>query len=258
MSKLKQSSKRRIESSRANGAKSRGPVTPEGKAKVSQNAVKHGYLAAMVTLSPDEEDIFREIHQAYILRFEPRDQVEHDLVEQIVWANWKMRKIWMNETSVIGLQVALDRDKVGMEWLTPNQQDREALATVECLKDSKALELFSRYSRTLAGQAERATKLLLELKKLRLPPALVPPKPEVYPVPESQPEAQEPNRPNPKNGHIEIPSSEPVAYVRNAENHAQRYIGKAQRVITVRKSPATVAELPTSHWPPATERTMAA
>ena len=190
MSKTKVSSKRRIESSQRNGAKSHGPVTPEGKEKVRHNAVKHGYLAALVTLNPEEEEIFREVHQAYILRFEPRDQVENDLVEQIVWANWKMRKIWMNETSVIGLQVAFDRDKVNMEWLTPNPQDREALATVECLKESKALDLFQRYSRSLASQAERAVKLLLELKKLRLPPAVVPPMPGIN----TEPQAQQPNR----------------------------------------------------------------
>ena len=192
----KPSSPRQIQASRANGAKSHGPVTPEGKARSSQNARKHGCLAAIITFTPEDERAFNQIHDLYVQRFEPRDQTEHDLVEQIVYCNYQMRQAWAEQASLIGLQVAMDREKVGMEWTAPTELDRRSLALVESLKESNAISLLQRYERSLSNQAERATKMLMELKKHRLPPALVPGP--------AEPSNSLPNEPEPDSGHPEI------------------------------------------------------
>lgn len=192
----RKSSERQKNASRQNGAKSHGPVTPEGKAKCSLNALKHGLLSTISSLSCEEEVHFREIEQSYIARFQPRDAVEQGLVEQIAWAHYRMRLCWIDDLTILSLQVAADRDDVNKEWDTPNNHDHRALATIASLKDSNALALVQRYSRSLAMQSERAIKLLLQLQKLPLQPAAI------QPPAEDAPEL--PNGPDPKIGHPEI------------------------------------------------------
>ena len=194
----KKLSERRIKASQENGKKSRGPVTPEGKARSSQNARKHGCLAAIITFTPEDEVAFNQIRNLYVQRFEPRDQAEHDLVEQIVYCNYQMREAWAQQAALIGLQVSMDKEKIDMEWTAPSELDRRSLALVESLKESNTIALLQRYSRALANQSERAAKMLLELKKHRLPPALTPTRPEAEaqlrnePADEPQPSSVEP------------------------------------------------------------------
>ncbi len=171
MSNNKSTSRRRQDDSRADGRHSQGPATPEGTARASRNAVQHGCVATLVTSDPDEAALFTQIHNEYIARFEPRDQVEHDLVEEIMRAKWQMRQAWAYESAIIGLQVAQDTEKVDREWKSLGDHDRRALAYASALNAGTTLPNLQRYARSLSLQAEKAIKMLLELKQLRLPPA---------------------------------------------------------------------------------------
>ncbi|MDP9054572.1 MAG: hypothetical protein M3N93_09770, partial [Acidobacteriota bacterium] len=50
---------------RENAAASTGPVTPQGKSRVSRNAVTSGLFSATGFLQPDERDIYSEFRAAY-------------------------------------------------------------------------------------------------------------------------------------------------------------------------------------------------
>ena len=54
-------SAKKAQANRQNALKSTGPKTPEGKANVRQNALKHGLLAQEVLLSEDDEEALREL-----------------------------------------------------------------------------------------------------------------------------------------------------------------------------------------------------
>src|SRR5262252_1475748 len=96
------SSLRRIQSSRANGARSRGPVTPEGKRRVSQNALKHGLLAAQCVVLPHEPpDGFQATFADYLERFAPSDELELGMVEEMASAYWRLRRAWVIENQLL-------------------------------------------------------------------------------------------------------------------------------------------------------------
>ena len=70
-----------------------GPKTPEGRRRVSLNAVKHGYYAkteqAMKLLEEQVGRRYQEIHEEMRTHFKPRDPLEELLVRRISRAAWR-------------------------------------------------------------------------------------------------------------------------------------------------------------------------
>ena len=72
-----------------NGRLSKGPTSQAGKDKVRQNALRHGRYAKKLTLLPGEiPEIFDQLHAAYVVTFQPADNVQFDLVTAMVSCNW--------------------------------------------------------------------------------------------------------------------------------------------------------------------------
>src|SRR5207302_10123628 len=97
------SSQRRIDSSRANGAISQGPTTPEGKFISSQNATVHGLAAKSLVLTNESRDRFQSMMEDYIDELQPTSRIAMDLVEQMSVAKWRQRRAWEVETATLAL-----------------------------------------------------------------------------------------------------------------------------------------------------------
>jgi hypothetical protein len=81
----------RAEASRKNGAKSRGPKTPEGKARSAQNALKHGMRAQMYVLLPDENAAeFADLDAALVEELTPVSALQTVLARRVAVAAWRL------------------------------------------------------------------------------------------------------------------------------------------------------------------------
>ena len=100
------SSLRRILSSRANGARSRGPLTPESQRRSSQNALRHRLLARCVVLPGESVDSFQQLLAQHIERFAPFDGVEFGMIEEMASAYWRLRRAWAIENNLLAEALA--------------------------------------------------------------------------------------------------------------------------------------------------------
>jgi hypothetical protein len=83
----------KIESNRANAQHSTGPRTPEGKARVSQNAVKHGLTSSKLFIRDDEHEEFTLFAEDLHSEILPMGALEEDLHARILHAAWNLRRL---------------------------------------------------------------------------------------------------------------------------------------------------------------------
>src|SRR5436309_3187529 len=99
-----------IQASRANGARSRGPVTAEGKTRSSKNALRHGMLAESIVLKKEASALFIELLADLQEEFDPQTRTESDLIETMAVCRWRLMRIWQIETAALDLEIDKQED----------------------------------------------------------------------------------------------------------------------------------------------------
>ena len=156
------SSKRRNKASRANGAKSHGPVTPAGLAKSSMNAVRFGLFAKTIVLTNESQHKFAELGHHYFDKFQPTDGVEHDLVSEMVAAKWRQQRCWLLETAVLDLAMDAQQDELAKTFTQLDEPTRMALAHKDSMPQLASIQ---RAENSCRRQYERALRNLLLLRQ---------------------------------------------------------------------------------------------
>ena len=93
-------SKKQANANRRNALKSTGPKTPEGKAAVSRNALRHGFLSREILLPEEDEEALRELAEQLRNDLRPVGELETLQVEQIVAGYWRLRRLGRIEAGI--------------------------------------------------------------------------------------------------------------------------------------------------------------
>ena len=161
------SSQTKIDSARANGAKSHGPKTEEGRKKSSRNAVKHGLYSASVVLSTEPRKQYNAMLDAYVQQFQPEGPVELDLVEEMVGAKWRQRRLRAIESEL--LEEEMDDVEKWFRDRGKEYNNLSVLTRAYRRQAASTLALLTRHEARLERAYSRALKNLLELQRLRKP-----------------------------------------------------------------------------------------
>lgn len=90
---------RSTKANRANAQKSTGPRTSYGKSIASQNSLKHCILSQRIIIGSESQEHFDAFANDILEDLSPRSQVEREIVERIIYAMWKQRRLRVAETA---------------------------------------------------------------------------------------------------------------------------------------------------------------
>ncbi|MBZ5575004.1 MAG: hypothetical protein LAP40_00425 [Acidobacteriia bacterium] len=89
-----------IQANRRNSQNSTGPRTPEGKAASRFNALQSGIDAKALVIPGEAAEDLEALAANYRLLFEPASPLEIFLVDQLVYADWQLRRLHKIEANL--------------------------------------------------------------------------------------------------------------------------------------------------------------
>ena len=209
-------SEAQIAASRANGAKSQGPVTEEGKARAAKNSRRHGLLGRLTVMETERSEAFIDLSADLYANFEPLDEHERNLVDTMIIAIWRRTRALGMESAGLS-HIIRKQHALTIQSLPPGvpiyENDTHSLAFKALVNNSneqRVLDLLHRYEVRHTRAYDRALKSLLAYRKTnQTNPSL---------LPDNTPETAAEDAPDPAS----TPSPEPksVPNEPKAEQHS--------------------------------------
>jgi hypothetical protein len=159
-------SESRLAANRENAQKSTGPATPEGKAKSSLNAVKHGLTGATVLFTnPDDAKNYARHVADYQYQFQPVGPEERALVQSIADIRWRLDTVPVLELAIVAEGSAALIDADPETWAKPENQTSLVLEVRR--RHERELRNLQLQENRLARRRERESAELKGLQSAR-------------------------------------------------------------------------------------------
>src|SRR6476660_5171088 len=158
------SSQKQIDANRLNAQKSTGPNTPEGRDAVRFNALRHGLTAKHAVLDNENEQEFQEMLEAFEAGHQPVGPTENLLVQQMVMAAWRLKRLRAVETGLFNIRMFDLSERIKNDYTGMPPTERQAFVFLDDSRSAGAIESLSRYETRIERSFYRA---LHELQRLR-------------------------------------------------------------------------------------------
>jgi len=142
-------SEAKIEANRRNARKSTGPRTERGKERARLNTLRHGLTAKKLVADDEDFGHFGRFNAELRETLAPADAVEEQLVDAIVVASWRLRRLWRTEAAVLKVEARY-----------PNYWDKPKIAALPATQAAEELARISRYEVALERLLQRSYAML--------------------------------------------------------------------------------------------------
>jgi len=169
-------SQRQLAANKKNAQKSTGPKTPEGRAAVRLNGVKHGLTASTLILPGESESDFDALLDSFESEHHPATPTEEALVRQMAMAQWRLRRLYYVEAAFFKLRLGDTAEDVEYKYESLDDAGRLAYVIERDSGHSSTQESLSRIEARLERSFYKALRELQKMKNQshsqnRTPPA---------------------------------------------------------------------------------------
>ena len=156
----------RSEQARVNGAKSHGPKTPQGKARSSQNAIKHGrYATNAIVLKNEDLEAFEELVANYVEIIQPSNTVEHHLTHELAATSWLITRVYALDTRLLDHEMDVQAPALDSAGLTPDDLTRLTVTGRSIVDRSNYPNYLARRATQLIRARQSTLAFLKDLRK---------------------------------------------------------------------------------------------
>ncbi len=157
-------SKARADAARRNGAKSKGPVTAEGKARSSKNAITNGLYTDLILLPGENHELFAHLHQVLTDIHKPRNEEECMLVRDLVHNRWRIERMRQLQAAAIDDEMTQQRPVIDSQYKWMDGATRGSRAIQKLCDESGTVEMYERVETRLQNAILRLGKYIRDLQ----------------------------------------------------------------------------------------------
>ena len=186
---------KKAEIARANGAKSKGPVSAEGKEHSKRNAITHGQRATLLKLivpphsaclANEDRQAFYKLFDSLNTKYRPADESEMAIVREIADYQWKNTRNKQMESAIFNRE--LMRQGARIAGSLPELRDLEiSIAAQEALTGNRTIAELRKDSQQNLRAINLLQRRLLQLQKQWPATTQTPPAREVNEIDETPP-----------------------------------------------------------------------